>query len=285
MPKGADLHHHYSGAIYAETYLNWVGAKNYCVYRENDAQHPQQKFRIEINPANLPEPSKGNCVSADAVRKDANFYRQVLVQWSTMDFYNHTHLQVSPDQHFFNTFDYFSPVSKEYYNEGFKQLKAQAIAENVQYIETMLTSAPDLEQADLAKRINALTGDDKEEAERLATFQAYFDYLKQAPEASDKLNAYLKSFEGMIDGINDDKFTLRFQTYVSRNKAPSRIFSGLYMAFSAAKANPNIVAVNMVGPENGVISMRDYRLHMQILGFLKAQFPQVHLSLHAGELA
>ena len=24
IPKGADLHHHYSGALYAETYLDWV---------------------------------------------------------------------------------------------------------------------------------------------------------------------------------------------------------------------------------------------------------------------
>src|ERR1035437_316705 len=28
MPKGGDIHHHYSGAIYAETYLDWVAAKN-----------------------------------------------------------------------------------------------------------------------------------------------------------------------------------------------------------------------------------------------------------------
>ncbi len=26
MPKGGDLHHHYSGSIYAETYLEWVKA-------------------------------------------------------------------------------------------------------------------------------------------------------------------------------------------------------------------------------------------------------------------
>jgi adenosine deaminase/adenosine deaminase CECR1 len=27
LPKGGDIHHHYSGAIYAETYLDWVGKK------------------------------------------------------------------------------------------------------------------------------------------------------------------------------------------------------------------------------------------------------------------
>ena len=29
MPKGGDLHHHYSGAIYAEQYLEWVDQQHY----------------------------------------------------------------------------------------------------------------------------------------------------------------------------------------------------------------------------------------------------------------
>ncbi|MES2116327.1 MAG: adenosine deaminase, partial [Pseudomonadota bacterium] len=35
MPKGGDLHHHYSGAIYAEQYLEWVDHQHYCVKRAN----------------------------------------------------------------------------------------------------------------------------------------------------------------------------------------------------------------------------------------------------------
>src|SRR5471032_2106207 len=31
MPKGGDLHHHYSGALYAEQYLDWVDNQGYCV--------------------------------------------------------------------------------------------------------------------------------------------------------------------------------------------------------------------------------------------------------------
>jgi len=40
----------------------------------------------------------------------------------------------------------------------------------------------------------------------------------------------------------------------------------------------------MVGPENGVIAQRDYSLHMRMLGFMRQQFPQVPIALHAGEL-
>ena len=31
MPKGADLHSHLSGAVYAERYLQWAAADGYCV--------------------------------------------------------------------------------------------------------------------------------------------------------------------------------------------------------------------------------------------------------------
>ena len=31
MPKGGDLHHHYSGALYAETYVNWLDKQGWCV--------------------------------------------------------------------------------------------------------------------------------------------------------------------------------------------------------------------------------------------------------------
>jgi adenosine deaminase/adenosine deaminase CECR1 len=45
-----------------------------------------------------------------------------------------------------------------------------------------------------------------------------------------------------------------------------------------------IVGVNIVGPENGVVAMRDYNLHMQMFHLLKQRYPDVHLSMHAGEL-
>jgi len=31
MPKGADLHNHLSGAIYAESYIKWAADKGLCV--------------------------------------------------------------------------------------------------------------------------------------------------------------------------------------------------------------------------------------------------------------
>src|SRR3984885_14481286 len=38
-------------------------------------------------------------------------------------------------------------------------------------------------------------------------------------------------------------------------------------------------------PEDGFISMGDYPLQMQMVEYLRSLYPQVHISLHAGELA
>ncbi len=45
-----------------------------------------------------------------------------------------------------------------------------------------------------------------------------------------------------------------------------------------------MVAVNFVQPEDGINSMRNYHLHMQMVDFAKRRSPNVHITLHAGEL-
>jgi adenosine deaminase len=45
------------------------------------------------------------------------------------------------------------------------------------------------------------------------------------------------------------------------------------------------VGINFVQPEDGYISMRDYTLQMKMIGYLHSIYPNVHISLHAGELA
>lgn len=283
LPKGGDIHHHYSGSIYAETYLDWVGQQGFCIYRESDAANKQEKFRIEVKPSTSTEPNK-SCLKVDALRKDNAFYRELLSTWSDKDFANHAHTQLAPDQHFFSTFGYFSPISKFSTNAGLKILKQQAKAENQQYLETLLKSAPITDHPEFSAKLDTLpTGASAEDLHQ--AFSNFADFLAHDEAAQKKIADYIKELANDVAGIEDADFSLRLQSYVSRNSAPSKIFSGLFAAFSASQNNPLIVGVNIVGPENGLIALRDYTLHMQMFRFLKQRFPQVHLSLHAGELA
>ena len=45
-----------------------------------------------------------------------------------------------------------------------------------------------------------------------------------------------------------------------------------------------MVGLNLVMPEDFYIPMKDFPLHMQMLGYLHQRYPKVHISLHAGEL-
>ena len=286
LPKGGDIHHHYSGAIYAETYLDWVDQQGFCIYHESNLANKQEKFRIEIKPSLSSEPNK-SCIKVDAVGKDVAFYRELISTWSDKDFDNHSHQQLAPDQHFFNTFGYFSPIAKFSTNVGLNILKQQAKAENQQYLETMLKSAPVTDHPEFSVKLDSLASSASgASAEDLnAAFDKLANFLAQDEAAQKKISDYVKELSNDVAGIDDADFSLRIQSYVSRNSAASKIFSGLFSAFSASQNSPLIVGVNIVGPENGLVALRDYTLHMQMFRFLKQRFPKVHLSLHAGELA
>jgi adenosine deaminase/adenosine deaminase CECR1 len=288
LPKGGDLHHHYSGALYVETYLDWVDKSGYCICRGDEC-----KGRTKAGPEIVPKFGivkgllSGVCISAENARTDktqAAFYRELLERWSNKDYANHFHEQAAPDQQFFDTFGFFGPVSDYSYREGLLALKQRAIAENVAYLETMLKSAPAVDAPDRAKPLNGLNAQATDQQLEQA-LSAYFDFMSADPGVKAAIDRYVGSHDEVAAGIDDGQFTLRFQAYVSRNSDPAKVFSGLYAAFSAAKQSPLIVGVNMVGPENGYVAMRDYSLHMKMLRFLKQRFPDVKLALHAGELA
>ena len=63
-----------------------------------------------------------------------------------------------------------------------------------------------------------------------------------------------------------------------------RCFSSLYAAFKAANNSEWIVGVNLVGPENDIVAIRNYSLHMMMLAYLKEKYPSVNRAIHAGEL-
>ena len=285
MPKGGDLHHHYSGAIYVETYLDWVKQKAYCIYRADDSELKVAKFRIEMKPGGLNAAVRALCLDVDQVRAPSHeaFYRELLSRWSDKDYRNHSQQQVAPDQHFFDTFGYFGAFSDLDYNQGLRDLKIRAIAENVQYIETMLQGAPAPGNPALSKAINELpVGAGQAQAD--AVLAPFYEFLVSDAATAKGVADYLDSVDAAAAGIDDGAFKMRYQAYVVRSEAPAKVFAGLYSAFAAVNARRRVVAVNIVGPENGIVAMRDYSLHMRMFAFLKRKHPDVRLALHAGEL-
>ena len=122
-------------------------------------------------------------------------------------------------------------------------------------------------------------------SEMMGAFDNCVKKIDRDPEFARSIGLFLEKTSSVHRGIDDQNFKMRFQTYAYRDEAPSAVFAALYAGFSAASQSDLVVGVNILGPENGVIAIRDYRLHMHMFRFLRKRFPNIRVSMHAGELA
>jgi adenosine deaminase/adenosine deaminase CECR1 len=78
--------------------------------------------------------------------------------------------------------------------------------------------------------------------------------------------------------------TVRLIAQTNRVGQPEQVFAQFTFAFELAEADPLVVGINLVAPEDHAVALRDYNLHMRMVGYLASQRPEVNISLHAGEL-
>jgi adenosine deaminase len=279
MPKGGDLHHHYSGALYVEQYLDFLDRQGLCVNKGT--------YRIETDKAIIAneraKPAKERtCLSSAEVYADDHTWRELAQRWSNKDFGNHGALNPPPDRLFFQTFGYFGPVSNANFKEGLQELKKRAIAENVSYIETMFKMSPFVVNRDFDARAWELANDD---AALTIEMRKAAEALERDPAFAKSIADFVAKIDEAAEGIDDERFTMRYQTYVLRLLNPSQVFSSMVAAFKSASNGGKVVGVNIVGQESTNVSMRDYALHMKMFRFLKTLYPDVKVAMHAGELA
>ena len=121
MPKGADLHNHLSGAIYAENFLEAAADAHLCVDKSTMALVPSFSCTPTL-------------VDAAATRTD-NALRNALIDSFSMR--NFVPGRQSAHDHFFDTFDKFGAV-------GSGDLAAEAVQraadQNESYMELMALS-------------------------------------------------------------------------------------------------------------------------------------------------
>jgi len=280
MPKGGDIHHHFSGAIYAETYLEWAQQNGFCIFTETRADLGTERFHVATEPGRLTEAQRAACKSVDTVMQDEAFYRALLMAWSSKDF----NRQSPGDQHFFDTFQYFSSIAAANYAKGMQHLKARAIAENVGYIETIFEQSPAVSSAQAMQALDGLSAS-LDDAQLETIFTRAYDSLENSAEQGPAIDGYIEAVKTASAGVDDERFTARYVAFVVRNQPPAEVFSRLYTAFKAADAYEKFAGVNFVGAENGAIALRDYSLHMKMFAFFKRKHPRVRIALHAGELA
>jgi hypothetical protein len=80
---------------------------------------------------------------------------------------------------------------------------------------------------------------------------------------------------------------VRYIAQVSRAAASqAAVFAQIVTGFALANDPASkVVALNLVQAEDSPAAVQNFKMHMQMLQFLRPMYPQAHLSLHAGELA
>jgi adenosine deaminase len=271
MPKGADLHSHLSGAIYAESWIEAAGEDHLCI----DAQ------TLAFDKSDGGACKTGEVPAADAPL-DQHLYDRLIDAFSMRTFVPRT--ADSGHDHFFDTFDRFGGTSKAHMGQWLDEVATRAATQNEQYLELMDT--PDFKSA------VAL-------AEKIKFNPDFAQYRQQLLDAGIKNNipAVVAHFDeaeadrkerehcGQPDAAAACKVEIRFIYQVLRGLPPPVVFAQVLQGFEAASVDPHIVGINFVMPEDGYIAMRDYRLQMRMLDVLHRLYPKVHITLHAGELA
>ena len=288
MPKGADLHVHLSGAIYAETWLAEAAEDGMCI--DPAALSFDRTGKLD----------NGSCRAGDlpasAVTKDQHLYDELIDAFSMRTFVPVT--GESGHDHFFNSFDHFNGVDKRHFSQWVDEVVTRAAAQNEQYLELMDTppewrsvaeAAEKLGwQADLARYRDALLPAlrqtlpeiratlDKADAERQAREHCVAPARNPTPAAT-TTTVQRPSAACQVQ--------VRYIYQVLRGISRESDFAQILLGFELASVDPRFVGVNLVRPEDANYALSNYATDMSILDALHALYPRVHLSLHAGELA
>lgn len=270
MPKGGDIHHHALGAVWAEDYLAIAVAKNFFInpqtFRlyatETVARSHNDTLAININ----------HFLGQSPEQRD-----RVIDTWSMR---NHNKETSKGRDHFFNTFQKFEEAMSGNEIALLSKICSAASAENIQYIETMVGVPSIMRQvADLTANKEWDPGISIKD--HLAEWYAYLEHQKIDTWAD--YNAEI--MDHWMENIDRHGVHLSFQT-VGMRVIPQQaiVFSHLILAFKTAMLSEHVVGVNFVAPEDDPVSIENYSAHMAMFRFLKSRFPQVQVSLHAGEL-
>jgi adenosine deaminase len=287
FPKGADLHFHLGAGVYAETIIR-VGAEDkVCIdpAKAEFARNEQGKVVKEPCASPLVPASELNGSSLTPAQQD--LYDKVVDAFSMRNFVP-TPSYSGHDQ-FFSTFDRFGGLDKSHTGQWLDEITRRSDAENNQYLELM--ESPSFGHAariahemgfnpDLAQMRQGLL--DRGLRDEIATDRAE---IKAAIESRNQIQHC-----GTPQASSACRVQVRFIYQVLRAFSPEQVFAQTLLGFETVEqaieqGSDDWVGINFVQPEDYMVAMRDYTLHMRMIEYLHSLYPKVHITLHAGELA
>ena len=297
MPKGADLHVHLSGAVYAETFLGEAAEDNLCINPSLLTLVQNVGTTRTIPPQ--PVCAEGN-VRASEVFSNQQLYDQMVDSFSMRSFVPSS--GKSAHDQFFATFRRFGGLGSRYLGEWLDEVATRAAAQNEQYLEIMHTPSfghalklgseygwPNAPET-IGDYRQVTTGSSAAELAALRKRLLTGGLMEDVTADREELAAGLRRRNemehcGQPNATAACSVTIRFLFQVLRQNPPQLVFATTLLGFELANADPDVVGINFVQPEDAYLAMSEYTRQMHMLDFLHGVYPHVHIALHAGELA
>lgn len=280
MPKGADLHLHISGAVYAESYIDEAAEDNLCIDLTTSSVIANAGTSRSL-PAKAACPEKS--VAASSAYSDQKLYDSLVNAFSMRSFVPHA--GTSGHDQFFATFDRFLKIDpQKHLGQWLNEVSRRAASQNEQYLEIMHT--PDFAGAAKLGYEVGWSGNLAETRNALLSKGLQKNVQKDREEL-DRAEAERRHLQGCSDLEKDGlcAVKIRYLFQVLRGFPPEQVFAQTLLGFELASADQRVLGVNFVMAEDWYVPMHEYHRQMEMLNYLHSVYPKVHISLHAGELA
>jgi adenosine deaminase len=285
MPKGAELHYHLGGGVYAETFLAEAVKQQLCV-------DPVAARFAQPAPGGPPikEPCPANTIAASEAVKDQKLYDRLVNALSMRSFV--------PSPGFTGHDQFFSGNrvggATGFMGEWLAEVAMRAADQNELYMEIM--TAPNFRKSIVLSSTVAWPAGAEESVtrEQLASVRdelmkaGVLDGIAAGRKEMDEAEAAQRAIEKCDTQRPEPAacgIKIRYIYTIGRGQPPISVFTQALIGFELNRGDPRFVGINIAAPEDGRVSMRDYHLHMQMLDYLHSLYPKVNLTLHAGELA
>lgn len=266
FPKGGDLHNHLDGSIYAENIIGWAAEDGKCVTPATG--------QISFPPCDAQRPAMKDH-AADSVN-----YRQLVDAYSVR---NYERGPKSGHDQVFDTFGRFIPGTLGREPDMLREATNRRGHENTVYLELLQSWGMDKARDIAAAEPGAFRAD--RPASDWASHPALQKIVADTRVELDRIEKRWRELShcGRAGAEPGCGVTVRYLAQVIRTFPPEQVNAQIALAFLLVKADPRYVGLNLVAPEDDPSTLRHYREQMRVIGALGKLYPEVQVTLHAGE--
>ena len=195
---------------------------------------------------------------------DHVLYNQMIDAWSMRNFVPGAE---TGQDHFFRTFGKFSAINRNHNLKILAEVVSRGGEQREVYMELTEDKLDEGQAIALGKKVGWNSNFDQMAETLLAN--GVNDVAQTILKGAEQRQAYLlKNLQ--CDSANPMpgcQVKVRYLFPVLRANRPEAVFAQVQAGFIAANAGKEIVGINMAQPESGSTAMKDYKLHMQMVGY------------------